>query len=198
MAQQTIINTKAFVINLDRRTDRLETLKVPFEYERFSATDGTTLDEIPKKMKGHIGCWDSHRRLLTKVLEDKLEQVIVMEDDVEFHPEFQERIDHYLNQLPDDWDLFYFGGWNIAEERKMYSERLDVAEKVLTTHAYMIRAKFIPILLEALNARKYKVDVVFCDALTKGKCFIANPVLAWQKAGYSDITRSNNTNGHLK
>lgn len=198
MAKHNIISTKAFVINLDRRPDRLVELKVPFEYERFSATNGTIFDEVPKKLKGHIGCWDSHRRILERIKTEGLEYAVVMEDDVEFDKEFKEKIDHYVAQLPEDWDLFYMGGWNVSKEIKKYSENLNVAEDIYTTHAYIIRDKFIPVLLEVIYARRYKIDVVFCDALKKGKCFIANPVLTWQKQGYSDITRTINTNNHLK
>lgn len=188
---------KTFVINLDRRPDRMEALKVPFEFERFSAVDGTQFTDEIIKMRGHIGCWQSHRDLLIRIKCREYPITLVLEDDVELDPDFQTKIVEYMAQLPEDWDLFYVGGWNTMEKKK-FSDNLDVAERVLTTHAYMIRDKFVDTLIQTLNNRRFKVDVVFCDALSKGKCYVASPVLAWQKKGYSDITNSVNSNAHLR
>ena len=35
-----MMNIKTYIINLERRTDRLNKLKIPFDYELFAATDG--------------------------------------------------------------------------------------------------------------------------------------------------------------
>lgn len=191
---------KTFVINLNRRKDRLKEFasSVTFDYERFSATDGKiAFPDSKPRLQGHLGCWDSHRRLLNWSQFSEFPMVMVLEDDVELAPEFEQKLEIIMKELPEDWDLLYLGGWN-TEERKPYSEHLDIAERVLTTHAYIIRDKFIPKLIETLNGRRFKVDVVFCDALSKGKCFIAHPVIAWQREGFSDITNSVNTNEHLK
>lgn len=193
------MNIKAFVINLDRRVDRMQELSVPFEFERFPATDGTQFTDIPKlRMRGHIGCWDSHRRLLTKIRDEHLPMALVFEDDVELCDAFVNRLVTVMAELPPDWDLLYVGGWNVGEPVKQYSEHLNVAERVLTTHAYIIRNKFVNVLLDVVENNKNKIDVVFSLALERGKCYIAHPVLAWQREGYSDITNSVNTNEHLK
>lgn len=187
---------KAYVINLDRRKDRMETLSLPFEYERFRGTDGR--EEFPQegKLSGHIGCWDSHRRLLNQIKYDGTPIALVTEDDVVVCEGFMERLASVMLELPEDWDLLYLGGFSY--DSIPFSKSLDHATRVLTTHAYVVRDKFLDKLIETINGRRFKIDVVFSDALSKGRCFICRPVLAWQAEGHSDIEGKVTNNVHLK
>lgn len=182
---------KTYVINLEKRTDRIDELefaKIPFPYERFRATDGDVFlnEEENKYMRGHFGCWDSHRRLLEHLQYSSDDYTLVLEDDVQFVDGLL--ISELMAELPSDWDLLYLGGLNKGEIKK-FSEHLDIAETIWQTHAYIIRKKFIPILLEQLNNYRWKVDIVFSEALVKGNCFISNPPIAIQRESYSDITK---------
>ena len=42
-------------------------------------------------------------------------------------------------------------------------------------------------IIEGINIRDWKIDVLLSEVLISGKCFIANPTIAWQKEGFSDI-----------
>lgn len=195
-----MMNIKTFVINLERRIDRLNELKIPFKYEVFIATDGhTTFDKnlYSKFELGQLGCRDSHKRLLSKIYEDGLEYCLVFEDDVELCNNFEFKLEEIIKELPKDWDIVYLGGWNLGE-KKSYSDKLDIAEKVYTTHSYLIRRKFIPLLINQLDKDECKkVDVVFSVLQKQNKCFISSPVLCWQREGFSDIENKITNNTHL-
>jgi GR25 family glycosyltransferase involved in LPS biosynthesis len=188
---------KTYVINLDKRKDRLSNITLPIEWERFVGTDGSNQFKEFGKLQGHIGCWDSHRRLLLHAKNNNYNAVMILEDDVEFSINFKENLKTLLSELPDDWDLLYLGGWNVGETIN-YSKSLNVAKLVYTTHAYIIRDKFINTALESINSRKWKIDVLMSEALPKGNCFIANPSIAWQKPGFSDIVNKVTDNKHLR
>ena len=187
---------KTYVINLDRRTDRLADLKIPFNWERFAAFEANP---------GYVGCLNSHRTVLKKALDSKLEIVLIFEDDVELCEDFESKFNDVMNKLPDDWDLLYLGGWNKGQI-KSYAEGLNIAENVVCMHAYIVRDKFLPTAIEALHSKDgiqrvpndYKCDVLLAESLLKGKCFICSPALAWQRAGYSDIEGRATNNLHLK
>lgn len=187
----------AYVINLDRREDRLKSIDVPFKYTRFPAVDGSSLTDYPLKIRGVIGCLKSHIALLEHVKVTKNDMTLVLEDDAVLCDDFDVRFDHALKSLPEDWDLLYLGGWNVGEIKK-HDDVLDVAEKIYTTHAYVIRDKFIDVVLNALKSREWKADVLLAECLSLGKCFICNPVLVWQREGYSDIVNKNTNNTHLR
>lgn len=193
-----MIKFKKYVINLKRREDRLKELVLPFEYEVFEATDGkVAFPDAPIKLVGHYGCWDSHRRLLEKIKEEKIEYTLVLEDDVVVVDDFIENLQLILNELPEDWDLLYLGGWNKGEIKK-YSERLNIAEHILTTHCFLVRQKFVDTMLDTINRNRYKIDVVFSEFLPKGKCFISKQIIAWQRENFSDIENKVTSNLHLR
>ena len=203
------LNTiKTFVINMDRRGDRLAEMNIPFKWERFPAFDGTKLHVPSNSKPGIIGCLKSHQALLKRIQDEKLEVAIIFEDDADLCDDFETKFNSIMNKLPEDWDLLYLGGWN-RNEVKPYAEGLNIAEKVFCTHAYMIRDKFIATALEALHSRDgkypielkpndYKTDVLLAECLPKGKCFICSPVLAWQREGFSDVEGIKTNNLHLR
>lgn len=188
---------KAYVINLDTRTDRMEELDIPLQFTRWKAVDGKTIEDAPNKLRGHIGCLRSHITLLEHIKESGDDCAIVFEDDVEVVPGFEERLAEAMASLPANWDLLYLGGWNKLRTKK-YNRLLNVAEVVYCTHAYVVRAKFIDRILRQLRSRDWKVDVLLSEVLGLGKCYICNPVLAWQRAGYSDIVNGVTDNKHLR
>lgn len=193
-----MIELKKFVINLKRRDDRLKELKLPFEYTIFEATDGKSVfSEYPVKQQGFMGCWDSHRRLFNIIKEENLEYSLIMEDDVDVVDNFNERLNEVISELPNDWDLLYLGGWNVGDIVK-YSDKLNHAKKVYTTHAFIVRQKFVDTAIKSINERQWKVDVLISDILPLGNCFICSPPLAWQKEGFSDIENRQTNNLHLK
>jgi GR25 family glycosyltransferase involved in LPS biosynthesis len=194
------MNIKTYVINLDRRIDRLNELKIPFDYEIFVATDGRKVfdsDVYSRKELAHLGCKDSHKRLLSKIYDDGLEYCLVFEDDVELCENFEVKLNEIIEELPKDWDMTYLGGWNLGV-KKPYSTKLDIAETIYTTHSYLIRRKFIPKLLEEIDTNECKkVDVVFSGILGQNKCFITSPILCYQREGFSDIQNKITNNTHL-
>lgn len=195
-----MMDIQTYVINLERRIDRLNELKIPFKYEVFVATDGhITFDNNTNSRfeLGHLGCKDSHRRLLSKIYDDGLDYCLVFEDDVELCDDFEFKLSSIIKELPEDWDMLYLGGWNLGE-KKSYTNTLDIAETVYTTHSYLIRRKFIPLLINQLDTDECKkVDVVFSVLQKQHKCFITSPILCWQRMGFSDIQNKITNNTHL-
>jgi GR25 family glycosyltransferase involved in LPS biosynthesis len=82
-------NIKIFIINLDKDHDRYISIKTQLEnmgyenYERVSAIYGKdVLDEYNTKLSGpQLGCYLSHLKVYKMILDQKLENAIVLEDD---------------------------------------------------------------------------------------------------------------------
>lgn len=186
-----------FLINLKRRDDRLKLINLPFNYKIFEATDGKVkYVDYPKNEQGFMGCLDSHRRLFSFAKENDINTIMILEDDVIVCDDFIIKLKKVMSELPDNWDLLYLGGWNVGEKIK-YSDSLDVAKKVYTTHAFIVKNKFFDTIINQINSRDWKVDVLLSEVLEKGNCFICNPTIAWQREGYSDIENKITNNKHL-
>ena len=88
---------KAYVINLDKRPDRLARISAHLEelgipMERIAAYDGTTLDFIvsnwrkrgrstESKWRGEFGCYMSHMLALSEAMHQKIFPCMILEDD---------------------------------------------------------------------------------------------------------------------
>jgi GR25 family glycosyltransferase involved in LPS biosynthesis len=122
---------KAFVVNLDRRPDRWDLfIKNSFnslsflKYERFSAVDGSKLVSTRQLQqifenndysmrRGMVGCFMSHIKLFTNLINENdknIESYLILEDDVEFQPDFEKKFKHFMKQLDNvSWDLAFLG-----------------------------------------------------------------------------------------
>ncbi|TXH69503.1 MAG: glycosyltransferase family 25 protein [Thiothrix sp.] len=98
-----------FLINLDRRPDRLEQVKTQLdqlglEFQRISAVDGSQLPaDYPLLQKerflleqkkpaviGEIGCAESHRLIWKQMIAQQLAFALVLEDDITLNPKLTE------------------------------------------------------------------------------------------------------------
>lgn len=50
-----------------------------------------------------------HFEAYRRIVDQKLPMAVVFEDDVLFKKTFSDRFNRYIEELPDDWDIFYFG-----------------------------------------------------------------------------------------
>ena len=137
----------AFLINLDRATDRLEFVKphidqLEIPLERISAVDGNLLSgkEIQKvcdqerfkkyfKMvpeRGTIGCSLSHEKVWKKFLESEYEFALIFEDDVEFNPQELKACIEKAIEKKNLWDILSFemihDGWPL-EVANLHADR---------------------------------------------------------------------------
>jgi len=113
-----------YVINLDRRPDRLESFlkNAPINFKRFSAIDGKKLKpsrQLQKLFenndynmrKGMVGCALSHIKLWIQLLNSDKDAYLIVEDDIEFLPEFTQRLDKVISSLKsiNEIELIYVG-----------------------------------------------------------------------------------------
>ena len=135
--------SKAFFINLDRRTDRLEHINknLPFSAERFTAVDAKNLElnneikkifgkNLQKFTKAEISCSLSHYKLWKNLTLDKdADNYLILEDDAVF----KEGFTNFWNQvfskhIPENYNLIYLGGcqpWNKPHYHKVLEKYND-------------------------------------------------------------------------
>ena len=118
---------EAYVINLPRRKDRLETFKahhtnIKDRVYLWQAVDGRTLtltqelvhcfrDNDFKWKKSVIGCALSHLGLWEKLANDNLaKSYLIMEDDVRLSPQWLTQWQISSQHIPKDADMIYLGG----------------------------------------------------------------------------------------
>ena len=74
---------------------------------RFSNTGYQLNGEVGWKF-GELGIWASNIGAYKKFLETDSDYLILMEDDIVYLPGFWDNLLHYMSQLPNDWDAFFY------------------------------------------------------------------------------------------
>lgn len=188
-----------FVLNLERRPDRKEEARQEFarvgllhQVTWIKATDGKLLD-FPRTIsadqqivsQGDLGCTRSHLHCACVAMEEGHPWYGVFEDDVVFHKDFVELFPEFLKNVPDDWDMIYFGG-NHDQPLQPVNRYVSRMTRTFTTHAMIVRSTIYDALIDVLN-RVEKVDVAICSLHARYNCYVFQPHLAIQRPSYSDI-----------
>lgn len=195
---QCQINYEIFVINLDRNPERLNLINkyckdAKLSFKRWNAIDGSKLNmnklvtdgmikQNNKMMVGAIGCSLSHINLWKSNLNKS--NILVLEDDVIIPVDFRSKMNLYLDQLPEKWDILYLGSSNIYG--KKISENLlrpiNVSDSKATyntgTYAMLINKSFIQKLISINIPIKDNIDQTIKNNLFNcSNIFICNPPL---------------------
>jgi len=188
---------QVFVINLDRRKDRREHLKkelsrLDISYTRVSAVDGEDegVPDIDGLTPGEVGCILSHKKVLEKIIEEKVRLPLILEDDIIFEDKFNLRFENHFPQLPEDWSMYYLGANTTRDENlTSVSENINRTYKALTTHSYSIKLEKAEKLHEIIedNAFEKPVDNAYTHFQKEEKVYVSNPNLIIQKEGYSNV-----------
>lgn len=107
---------------------------------------------------------------------------LIMEDDARFDPGWREHFDFAIDSLPPDWDLLFFGSCCTGGRKNtVVKGRLHATNYVLCTHAYAIRKKAIPTLLDGCHKIYANIDIALClHCIPRLKTFVFLPRLAEQ------------------
>lgn len=169
---------KTFLINLDRRKDRMsmihEHINLYPKFERFSGIDGKDMTNKKEKINnifalckhgdyymrtGVVGCALSHLKLLTQLIQDNVDGYLIMEDDVVFTENAKHKIDRTfrileLGGLAINLLFFSIVPKHHHEEKsvivsKTYEEACEFS--VGGTGCYYISKKFANVVVEYVN-----------------------------------------------
>jgi glycosyl transferase family 25 len=177
---------KVVVINLDRRTDRMEQLapqldKLGIKYERHSAVDGKELGINPI-FAGTM----SHVEVLKNNRDTK---ILVLEDDAQFVDDFNEKFEEVMQTLPNDWDIFYLGALIPKDTGKVTPVNQHWTRQILTTgsQAYCINPARVNYFIENLDGYEWYIDIGLRVFAEQYNAYITQPNLVTQFPSYSDL-----------
>lgn len=177
------------VLNLKHRTDRLErTTEIMQEYDI-----PCEVYEAISYEPGFMGLVMTMQKLFNECLLLGMERVLVFEDDVEFchQPDvISDTMDKCVEGLKTmDWNIFYLGLQHVRPFRRFITPNILPVNCGYSTHAAayskhameFIRSHVIHQPIDNFLVQHYQ---------EKNSCFCAYPLLATQRAGYSDIGKS--------
>jgi len=175
---------KVVVINLDKRTDRLEKITeqlndLGITFERFSAIDGTGKNPIIAGRDSHVEVWKQN---LGK-------KVLILEDDAYFVEDFQERFDEVIQTLPEDWDIFYLGVLLDKMTGKVIKVNNNWYRQIVSTgtQAYCLHPNMMQYFIDRIEIYDGYIDVGLRILAEDANAYITQPNLVTQYPSYSDL-----------
>jgi len=141
------------VVNLDRRPDRLAAIthqldSLQVTWKRWPAIDDRGTDMTP------IFCnvMNGVNRLLYAQYKD-YKTVLLLDDDCEFVPNFETKLDEVWPLIPDDWDTVSFGDHLIKSTD--INGKIKKIEESYGGHATAIKLSCLPILLKGFKGKDF-------------------------------------------
>jgi len=182
----------AYCINLFSRMDKWAECLKEFDkhglcVEWHNGVDGEKIIYQGDLKKGVVGCFMSHKNLITEARDSGLETILILEDDVAFDDNLNEKFNEWINEVPNDWDMLYLGGNHNVREVTKCDDHLMRATNTQTTHAYAIKNTIYDMILDRLETLDLDVDVVYTEIQKKCNAYCFTPRLAWQRPSISDI-----------
>lgn len=206
-------------INLDHRADRKQEFETEMEksgiinYTRIPGIyPGPVIPNEPLGRNRHIACGTVHKNIVQYAKDNKLNNILIFEDDTSFYNEGDEPgitiIEKALDDLSKikDWDLFYLSGLIVDEKLNLVTKNLIKARTVLTTHAYAINSKAYDKILKYNPSIDCAIDGWYgqqsIDNVEIGTLFskyVVYPLAVHQRLSLSDCdinSEGNHTMGH--
>lgn len=156
--------------------------------QRFAACDGETITKPAgwTHSDGAYGCLRSHVEVVSEAQRSNAASVLIFEDDTVLDPEFQSKFASFSKEVPDDWDMLYFGALH-KDEPAQISEHVGRITKANSTYAYALKNTVFDAFIE-LNARaEHVLDMNSYLLQERFNCYCFMPNLAWVEAEYSDV-----------
>lgn len=188
-----------FLINLEKRPDRLNKMNVLLNYHninytRINAIDGTLLaDEFNNIKNTKITSLGAYGNLLTNIeiikmaKKNNYQYIVIFEDDLIFHKQFNEKLKN-ISLIPNDWKILYFGSSqrvgtiNKIKKNKYYYK----AQQSRGTFAIIINHSIFDELIELWESKYENSDMALEHIQNKYNCYVM-----WENLIIADLSESN-------
>jgi GR25 family glycosyltransferase involved in LPS biosynthesis len=171
---------KIYCINLDRRTDRWESAQKEFEKH------GIVVDRISAVEGGAQGLIETNKRIFRNAIVKGYNSILILEDDVEFIEDLQNKFKEAYSSVPENWNMLYFGGNHFFGQPVPINNHVAIPKNTLSSHAIAYKKDAYQKMLDKLVLNE-PMDITFANNLIYFDAFLFFPHLAWQKSGHSDI-----------
>ena len=188
-----IDSSNTFCINLDSQPEKWATTQreLSLYNNTISANRVSGVIDTPPWR----GCLQSHLNIIQEAKDRSLDMILVLEDDIKIYNKSWIRVmNSALEEVSnEDWAVLKLGGTydsNIQATR-MSKNLIRIDNGALwLCHSQIINSKYYETFLNAgleSQSNKTNIDGYICSDVFYGKMFVTDPLLIFQRPGYSTI-----------
>jgi hypothetical protein len=149
----------------------------------------TTLHARPRYQMpaGHVGALLSHYMLWQTLAYLPHEEIMILEDDAWFEPDFRSRFRRAYADLPEDWQFVFVGATvMLGKPFERITDRVGVMRYPCGLHAYLVKRSALPFLLHTNHEARNHVDYQLIEnSLPAMKCYTFTPSLVKQRSAWA-------------
>lgn len=168
------------VINLPHRPEKLkqvtEEINTFFDNKEFQLVNGV-IEETP-----HKGIAQAHMNCIKLAKANNWENVLIMEDDLQFRQGAKEYANKAFLDIPSDFNIL-LGGLYSTDKLTPYNEFWQKTSEFCGLQFYIVNANAYDTIL---NFKKNSHIDRFMAVRGELKCYVTNKFFAIQRAGHSD------------
>ncbi len=190
------LSSNIYVINLKERSDRLTHIQSQLKkiyckcYTLFEGVNGGLLHNLTELKNGMYGLIKTYLKIYDDWVKDKHPNILIIEDDCIFVDDFNVKLEEYINHVPPNWDMIYFGAnHNLCRgtTTTRYNEWCVKLSNSFSAHCVLLRSHVFKDLIEGIRDYSIPNDVMLSELQRKYNAYSSSKPLTSQIIGYSDI-----------
>lgn len=190
------LSSNIYVLNLKKRTDRKEHIinelaKINCDsYTLFESVDGQTINNPTNLRTGMFGLLMSYIKLFEDWSNKNADNILIIEDDCIFLDNFNTELEKYINNVPNDWEMLYFGGnhnYHIGCKTEKINNYCVKLNNTYSAHCVLLKNYVFEDLISNLKHMDIENDVMLAKLQKKYNSYSPINTLTKQLNNYSNI-----------
>jgi len=190
------LSNNIYVINLPERTDRKEHIlkelnKIECEnYIIFNAINGNNIINPTSLRNGMYGLVRTYQSIYEDWKVKNPDNILIIEDDCVFTDNFNSYLEEYVNNIPSDWEMMYFGGnhnYHMGYTTQKVNNYCIKLNYTFSAHCVLLKNYVFEELINNLNNLKIENDVMMAHLQKKYNAYSPLKTMASQITSYSNI-----------
>ena len=190
------LSNSIYVINLKHRVDRrnhiineLEKVKCK-TYKLIEGIDGNDLINTTKLSNGMLGLNHTYLKIYNEWSNEKNDNILIIEDDCVFLENFNKELHLYMTNIPEDWDMVYFGGnhnYHMGSKTEQINSYCIKLNNTYTAHCVLLKSYVFEELIQNIKDMTIENDVMMSNLQKKYNSYSSVKNITTQVIGFSNI-----------
>lgn len=190
------LTNNIYVINLKHRVDRKDHIinelkKVKCEtYKLIEGIDGNDLINTTKLSNGMLGLNHTYLKIYDEWSKEKNDTILIIEDDCVFLENFNKDLHLYMTNVPEDWDMVYFGGnhnYHMGSKTEQINSYCIKLNNTYTAHCVLLKSYVFEELIQNIKDMTIENDVMMSNLQKKYNSYSSVKNITTQVIGFSNI-----------
>ena len=190
------ISSKIYVLNLKKRPDRREHIINELQkincnnYIIIDAVDGNELVNTTRLTNGMLGLNHTYLKIYNDWIKETPNDIIIIEDDCVFSDNFNQELFNYISNVPNDWDMLYFGGnhnYHVGSKTEKINDYCIKLNNTYTAHCVVLKNYVFEELINNLRSMEIENDVYMSTLQKKYNAYSTLKNITTQLPNFSNI-----------